>query len=374
MRKFLIIVFSILATFVDVEGQMRHINLQDAFETKQQILISEIAHSIEYIKLETNPACRCGPQVRIYCNERYILTVSVDNIFLFDRKTGAFINEIGSPEHIFSTYYVIPFDEKRNVVTYQTAPNTIAEFSLLNNFIREIELPVDHGNSVYWKNGSYIQFVANITGDDNRRLIFFTENNAVIKVHPNKNRFVKNVEANYYSNKEGGFYWFNRHLFFKETFIDTIYQVTEEKLVPRYCFDEGYHGLDYSMKGNLDLRNKQNYFFISNMYETENHLFFTIEYHLKVYSGIYFKHTAGCRVADNFLINRSGILNDIDDFIPMHYSSVNNSNELIGFCIPDEIEKWKKENPAGFTEEEKNRVANIQKGDNPVVLIAKLKE
>ena len=366
--------FSILAASVDVAGQMQHINLQDAFETKQQVNLSEIAGSVEYVKLETNPACRCGPQVRLFCNEKYIIAFSVNNIFLFDRKTGAFVTEIEKPEHIFSTYYVIPFDEQRNLVTYKSAPNTIAEFSLMNRFLKKIKLPLDYGNSVYWKNGIYIQFVSNISGNDNRRLIFFTENNDVIKVHQNKNRFVKMVKANYYSNKEGGFYWFNHNLYFKETFIDTIYQVTEAKLIPKYCFDEGNHGLDYSMKGNLDLRNKQHYFFISNIYETEKRLFFNIEYQLRVYSGIYFKNNDRCKVADYRLINRSGILNDIDDFIPMYYSSVNRNNEMVGFCIPGEIKKWRKENSLSITDEEKLKIVNIQEDDNPVVLIAKLKE
>lgn len=354
-------------------GQVIKINLEDAFNSKQQINLSEIAYSVEYVTLETNSVYRCGPQVRVYCNEKYIITVSINNIFVFDRKTGAFITEIGRSDQIYSTYYVIPFDERRSLITFKSTPNTIAEFSLTNNFLQEIQLPVDHGNSVYWKNGNYIQFVANITGNDNRRLIVYTKDNTVVKVHRNKNRFVKTVKENYYSNKEGGFYWFNRSLYFKETFIDTIYQVTEEKLIPIYCFDEGYHGLDYSMRGTLDLRNKQNYFFISNIYETEKYLLFNVEYRLKVYSGIYFKKENSCEISDFCLINRTGFVNDIDDFIPLHFSSVNNSNELVGFCIPDEIGKWKKDNAINITDEERLRIIKVHEDDNPVVIIAKLK-
>ncbi len=374
MQKIIVIVvLNILTASINTPGQIANINLKDAFEIKQQINLSEIAYSVEYVQLETRPAWKCGPQVRVFCNEKYIITVSVNNIFLFDRNTGAFVSEIGTSEHIFSTYYVIPFDESRNVVTYQSAPNAITEFSISSNLIREIKLPVDHGNSVYWKNGSYIQYVANITGNDDRRLIFFNDNDTVIRIHPNKNNFTKLVKANYYSNREGGFYWFNQHLYFKETFIDTIYQVTGEKLIPKYCFDEGFRGLNYLMKGKLDLKNKHEYFFISNIYETKNHLFYNVEYQLKVYSGIYFKNKDSCKVSDYILNNRSGILNDIDDFIPMHYSSVNNSNEMVGFCIPDEIEKWKKENTMTITDEEKLKIVNIKKDANPVVLIAKLR-
>ena len=374
VRKFLIIVFSILAASVDVASQIQHIKLQDAFEIKQQINLSEIAGSVEYVKLETNPACRCGPQVRLFCNEKYIIAFSVNNIFLFDRKTGAFVTEIGKTGHIFSTYYVIPFDEQRNLVTYKSAPNTIAEFTLMNHFLKEIKLPLNYGNSVYWKKGIYIQFVSNISGNDNRRLILFTENSSVIKVHRNNNKFVKSVDANYYSNQEGGFYWFNRNLYFKETFVDTIYQITEEKLIPIYFFDEGHRGLNYSMKGELDLKNKHQHFFISNIYETEDHLFFNLEYQLKVYTGIYFKKKKRCEVTDLILVNRSGFFNDIDVFIPLHFSSVNSENELIGSCIPAEIKKWKNENTLSITDEEKLKIVNIQEDDNPVVLIAKLKE
>lgn len=74
------------------------------------------------------------------------------------------------------------------------------------------------------------------------------------------------------------------------------------------------------------------------------------------------------------MINRSGIINDIDNFIPMHFSSVNHSNEMVGFCIPDEIEKWKKENIMNITDEEKLKIVNIKKDDNPLVIIAKLKK
>lgn len=369
---YIIIIVGFNVCFKSV-GQVVNINLNDGFNKKQQINLSEIAYSVEYVTLETNPNCRCGPQVRVYCNEKYIITVSINNIFVFDRKTGAFITEIGKSDQIYSTYYVIPFDERRNTITYKSTPNTIAEFSLMNNFVQEISLPLDHGNSIYWKNGNYIQFVANITGNDNRRLIVFTKDNTVAKVHRNKNRFVKTVKENYYSNKEGGFYWFNRNLYFKETFIDTIYQVTEEKLIPKYCFNKGCRGLDYSMKGTLDLRNKQNYFFISNIYETGNYLFFNVEYGLKVYSGIYFKTEDNCKISDYCLINRTGFVNDLDNFIPLHFSSVNNSNELVGFCIPDEIEKWKKENAINITDEERLRILKVHEDNNPVVIIAKLK-
>ncbi len=354
-------------------GQIATIHLNDAFKEKQNNNLSEIAYSVEYVKLETSPNCRCGPQVRVYCNEKYIITVSVNNIFVFDRKTGAFINEIGKSDQIYSTYYVIPFDEHRNILTFKSAPSTIAEFSLMNNFLQEIQLPVDHGTSVYWKNENYIQFVANITGNDNRRLIVFTKDNAVVKVYSNKNRYVKTVKANYYSNKEGGFYWFNRNLYFKETFVDTIYQIHEKKLIPKYCFEGGYRGLDYSMKGTFDLRNKQNYFFISNIYETEQYLFFNVEYELKAYSGIYLKKKDSCQISDFCLVNRTGFINDIDDFIPLHFSSVNNANELVGFCIPGEIEKWKKENTTTVSDKERLRILEVHEDDNPVVTIAKLK-
>ncbi len=367
-----IIIFIGFNVWFKTVGQVVDIKLCNAFEINQPIQLSEIANSVEYVILETNPNCRVGPQVRVYCNEKYIITVSINNIFVFDRKTGAFITEIGKSV-IYSTYYVIPFDEQRKIITFKSTPNTITEFSLINNFLQEVILPVDHGNSIYWKNGNYIQFVANITGNDSRRLIVFTKDNTIVKVHTNKNRFVKTVKENYYSNKEGGFYWFNRNLYFKETFIDTIYQVTEKKLIPKYCFNEGNYSLDYSMKGTLDLRNKQNYFFTSNIYETEKYLLFNVEYMLRVYSGIYFKKENSCKISDFCLINRTGFVNDIDDFIPLHFSSVNNSNELVGFCIPDEIEKWEKENTINTTDEERLRILNVHKDNNPVVIIAKLK-
>lgn len=374
-QKVTIFVLTLIVLHVSSKsfGQLININLSNAFKTKKQIKLSDIAYLVEYVKLESNPNCRVEPQDRVYCNNKYINTISINTIFVFDRKTGAFITKIGKSDHIYSTYYFIPFDEKRNIITYKSTPNTIAEFSTINNFLQDVQLPVTHGNSVHWKNSSYIQFVANISGNDTMRLIMFTEDNTVIKIHPNKNRFVKNAKANYYSNKKGGFYWVNQNLYFKETFIDTIYQITEEKLIPKYCFDEGYRGLNYSMKGTLDFRNKQNFFFISNIYETEKYLLFIIDYRLKVYSGVFFKNENSCKISYCCLINRIGFINDIDDFMPLHFSSVNNSNELVGFCIPEEIEKWKKENTAKIPDEERLRMLWVHKDDIPVVIIAKLK-
>lgn len=369
---FFIIALYILNVYICI-GQISYIDLNHSFEKKGLIDLSEIAYSVEYVKLETNPNCRVGPQVRVYCNEKYIVTISINNIFVFDRKTGAFITEIGRSDQIHSTYYILPFDEQRSLITFKSSSNTIAEYSLMNNFIREIKLPAEHGNSVYWKNGKYIQFVANMSGYDIRRLIVFTEDNTILKVHPNKKRFVKTIKANFYSNKEGGFYWFNSNLYFKETFIDTIYQVTKEKLIPKYCFNTGYRGLDYSMKGTMDLINKQKYFFISNIFETEKYLFFNVEYGLRIYSGIYFKKEEKCKISDYCLTNRTGFKNDIDHFIPMYFSSVNKSNELVGFCIPGEIKKWKKETTVKISDNESLRVLEVHEDDNPIVIIAKLK-
>ena len=71
-----------------------------------------------------------------------------------------------------------------------------------------------------------------------------------------------------------------------------------------------------------------------------------------------------------------GFENDIDNFIPFQFYSINNSGELVGFQEAYIVKKWFDENPDKAAKLPPNlqKLKNIKETDNPIVMIAKLKE
>ncbi len=116
----------------------------------------------------------------------------------------------------------------------------------------------------------------------------------------------------------------------------------------------------------------ENYFRVLYIFESENFLVYEVMHDHSSFQGIYNKKTMGTYKAST----RYGFKNDIDDFLPLKYTSISSQGELIGVLEAWEIEQWFKDNPekaAQFPPHLK-KLEKITENDNPVVMIAKLKE
>jgi len=356
------------------------IDLVSAFENKATLKLSSIASSVEYIPLESSRKAILGGGARIFVSDSFIVSSGFKKIDLFARGTGNYIREIGKigrgPDEYSSTRHVEAFDEiSQNILARRWEELII--YNLKGKVIRKIKRPESYKNMSKLEEPLYAAFVPNTRGHETRRIVIYNaESEKTEKIFPN---------YQFYSPKgytlfgyEGWFYHYNNQLFFKETFNDTLVRVTSNKLIPKYIFNAGKFKPPYRAKNYYE-----NYYTTKLFIENSRFLFFNFMHQSKRFCAYFDKKNQKCLIAN--LQNRVAVLNagkiyafenDIDGFIAFYPMSINNENELISAIPAIEIVNWFEQNPekAAQLPPELQKLRNIKETDNPVVMIAKLKE
>ncbi len=357
------------------------VDIVDAFEKNKKTSLSKIVDgNVNYIELETNNSFIVGGFPRIYANEEILSVISFKKIFRFNRKNGNFISEIGhfgkDPDSYGATIFCNSYDESRNIYYARGHKNHLFYcFDENGSLINKINTPLQENGFYQYNDTTYLAYIKNYSGTEEKRLVFFNQNNPCFC-------WVKNY--NHYANKdlnEGVLWrnhsWFYRHktnVFFYELFTDTIYKVKECSLLPEYKLNLGKYLMPYNESDKFDfIKNEsENHFYIENFFESDRYLFFHINFQNSYFQGVYDKKNK-----ETYISGLSGgFENDIDNFIPFQFYSINNSGELVGFQEAYIVKKWFDENPDKAAKLPPNlqKLKNIKETDNPIVMIAKLKE
>ena len=358
------------------------IDLVSAFENKATLKLSSIASSVEYITLESSRKAILGGGARIFVSDSFIVSFGHKKIDLFNRKNGKHIREIGKygrgPNEFESVQHVEVFDELTHTIRAR-GWDFMIEYNKEGKVIRRFKKPEDLKNANPYKDNIFVGYFMNRRGNEPRKIGFYNiENGQWIKTFPNYLRCdpKSSVGINGY---EGWFYRFNDELRFKETFNDTIFAVDLNRLQPRYIFDAGQFKPPYRIKEYY-----KNYYTVHGpIIESSLFLFFKFVHKRIGYCAVYDKQNNNCRISESTFPIRTlsatkirAFENDIDNFLPFYPMSINRNNELISAIPAYETHRWFQENPekAAKLPPELQKLKNIKETDNPVVMIAKLRE
>lgn len=366
------------------DDKIHIVSIRQAIVDKSEMYLSEfIDDDIEYVQLESKKECLVGKNMRLYLDDSLIITFANKQIYLFDRKTGKFVREIShsdrSPQGYNETIYSFPYDEGRNTVFAKGwEPNSFYEYKLNGNLIsKKIPLSEDESiNSIVsLTDTSYIGYVWNYDGKQKNKLILFDDHGNKLKVYPQNLSFEFDINLHGIEilHWEGWFYKFDNKPNFFERLTDTIFQVTHEYLTPRYILSNGEFDAPYEIRNTEKYKNEShNYYHIQTIFESGKYLFFTFIFQKNKYCGIYDKESKETVVSEY----NDGIKNDLDNFVPVKFYSINNSGEIIGFQESYLIKQWFKKNPdiVAKLPSHLQKFKNIEETDNPVVMIAKLKD
>ncbi|MGV8091741.1 MAG: 6-bladed beta-propeller [Mangrovibacterium sp.] len=358
----------------------KHINLKEAFTNKKPIKASNIINTITYVRLESKKECMIGENTRIYATKNYLIGVGFRQLLLFDRETGKFIREIGKygkgPGNYSSTDQVLPLNEERNTI-YALSYGERKEYSLEGKLISSAKLPPLVFTSAEIDEKNSIGFIPNFSGNEKDKLVIFTAEGSIIQKFPNY-LSASPPEGIIIWKPHGWFYKWNKQLYFYELFNDTLFHVTSTKLIPRFVFDMGKYQPPYEKQTSVKFseQESEDYFIMKDIYESSGYLFYTFSVNKKSHIAIYDKKQKETLVNDYSGDLNTGLENDIDNFISLGLSSINNRDELIGFADAYKIVQWFQENPekAAILPANLQRLKNMKETDNPVVMIAKLKE
>lgn len=245
------------------------------------------------------------------------------------------------------------------------------EYSTNGDIINKVKVQ-RYPRDIAWLKGNYYAlFYMKSSNKDNLQLLIYDQKNQkeIWKFYDNRDF----KETNKYTYFGTHFYRFDDQLFMKEFFNDTIFQIKEEKMLPKYLFESGRYSPPFYEKSTFDFTKYHN---ISSIIETENWIFFVLNFQKRTHYCCFDKKANKIKITGGITDNCGGFENDIDGFVPFRPQTLSDKNELVGFVYPYQIKQWFEENqnkaiqiPSKF-----KYFKNIQMNDNPVLMLVKLKE
>jgi len=176
-------------------------------------------------------------------------------------------------------------------------------------------------------------------------------------------------------NPNAWFYKLDKQLYFYQLFNDTVFHVETNSLTPKYVLNMVQYSPPYEMKTSPEFEPGK-YFIIRTIQESSKYLFCSFNFDKKNYTAIFDKNKRTTVVNDYSPESGLGFINNINDFVPLEFSSINEKDELICTINALKIKQWFDLNPEKISQlpEYLKNLKNIQETNNPVVIIAKLRK
>ena len=304
---------------------------------------SDLMEAPEYVALETNDSCLIKRNPSFYATDDYIVSIAKRQIFLFDRKTGRFIREIGKagqgPDEYQFTTSALPVDYERRTIA-ASGSKGLMRYDFEGRLVDQVASVPD----------KFMPDIAEVAPDlfagylfnSPEKLLLFNRQGEVKRVFPNYNVSEAMAMAVPYH----GYYRQGANIYLCEWFNDTIFTVLPDALVPHIVLERGAHQL--SMERLAQGESKEMHFPLT-AYESSHFLFHTYAFDGQPYLFVYDKRS------------HEGVLNQKADLIAddferrgaMRLSTVE-GERFVGYIAAEDATALGEE-------------------DNPIVVIAKLK-
>jgi hypothetical protein len=383
MKKYLLLISSLLV-FILTGFQIRKsdevhiVPLAKNISNLSEIKCSQFIDQFEYIQLETNEKCLIPNEYKALILRNHILIYSVKFCFVFERKTGRFLNEIGKygrgPEEYQKS--LIAYNYQNSLIYSLGWNDNVMVFGLDGKYQGAFPMPpIQRGmeNPSFMilysclQNSSIVGYYPNVLGVEAKLLTSFNQKGEIIKVFPNKNVYPKRP-LKMLDLMDAQFYYLNNNTYFKERSIDTVYKVTEKTLSPHLVFEIGKYSVPYEYKWmTSEERKKVNYIFVNKIFENNTWIHILAEKEAVEYIAMYNKITKQLNVTRK----GEGIQNDIDNFIPFIPDFIDEDGNLVQLLNASKISSWFQNNKSKT--ERINTLRNVDEIQNPVLIIGKTK-
>ncbi len=395
MNSLFKISFLIFLTYLSVQCSSKNedntdvqvVDLAGAYKQQKQSSagISFFSDSeIEYIQLRAPEEIIINEDfLRVYADKEFIILIGYKQMFLFDRKSGEFIREIGQfgkgPYEYRATLHNNTYDYSRKVlIARQWNRKIFIEYNVKGEVMANPsftcpEIGFFMGQPNHFKDSIYVLYYSKMPENNHQRLKLIDTQCNIMKTY---NRAIRSEDG---SRAIIGFSVFYKHqddLMFFEEYCDTLFQVTEENLIQRFVFGLGEFEPSYEKQfdsGYLTGDERKKDFHINNLFESKRYLFIRFSYdEYGFWQAVYDKKKKIVLMQGD----EQGYDNDIDNFVPLKYAtSVNNDNELIGFIEAYNVVAWFETHPekAAKLPVHLKKLKYLKPTDNPVIMIADLK-
>ncbi len=263
------------------------INIESNVKNMEMVNLGSFTDNIRYITLENVENLPLRNLGQIVLSDNHILVADVNNCILFNTE-GRFISKIGKNGRGPGEYQIIfniGLGPGKDQKVYLSSLYDIYEFSINGSFINKYSKSLFFDDNIYLSKWYLINdslFFGHIPNT-----IGHVDNKAVII---NKHGKIKHEFKNYifYNNVLGGtgtggmekyanIYQFNKSVFYKELFNDTLFYLNDNyELIPKYFFNLGKFKMPPSERAKLFVR--WNYISVFDVFQTRNYLFLDCEF------------------------------------------------------------------------------------------------
>lgn len=379
----------------DTAKNFLQLDVESAFEEKKNLYLSQIASKVEYIELETNEKCIIGRKPKFFFTDSLIFVSNADHILKYSRK-GIFLGRIGQggrgPGEIdaIRTLSVIP--EKEILVVQKAGQRELLFFSFDGSFLKNASIPrlIEHFKVL--NDGNYLAYDSGNSGTENYNFVLINEKRDTISVVLNNDKWGEYTSMSIMQEYPifEPFYQYNDKYFFKSVYNDTIYTISENKIVPKYFINLGNFKLPLEfrpekvgLKQDKLILSKLRECYYCSVLESSNNIFLTIQtFNLKDTKYISFEknHWSGSLII-NEDAKSTGFMNDIDgglNFWPI--GNVDDNHFYMPISIVD-LKKILKNDKTDHVTKNPNSekklnamISHLDISGNPILMIVTLKE
>lgn len=374
---------------ISKQKRLHKINLVDAFQEKNNIRLTQLIDSLEYIPLETNESNLLDRISQLFITEEYIIINGRLRCYLFNRK-GKFIRHIGKVgkgpgEH--GAIRTIDVDKDNELVYLVTNYKPyILKYNFQGKFLGKVGKDIDINDLIFINTKYYLYNFPLWYGD---APFCFGLNKQDSVIHKFKNYILFDYAAeNQHSVLGRHFSSFfvrtNKDIYAKSFFNDTTYLLKNyDTLEPKFVFDCGKKKLPHQLLGHNIKHFAENdqYLVPSDITLNTDYLFVELEYRKKKFGGLYSINSANTYVVPP-LDNKKlyGFYNDYDGGLPFWPVTTYGQNKLVGYIntyqLKDHIAS--ETNKMEIKNQQRNQAllkmaSQVTVDDNPIIVIATVK-
>lgn len=359
------------------------LDMELLLSNQQEMKLSDIAESIKYVRLETNPDVLCQVLQYLVRDNRIYVRNRNGTVFLFDGE-GKFVRQIGrkgqGPGEYLGVQFIDASPQGDFVYFYYTRGNIAYIYSsdgeMINDF--EIKYPTWRFAALSPDRHIMISPYGAFSPDSLPFLFYLADGKGqIVNQFPSKKVIM--LGAGDFS--IGKFMVTPRSVIGYHPFNDTVFSFDPEgNISPKYVFNYGNKRLpDEEIDDMMKLyENREQYIHSTSLYETSDRLFIRAFHQKKPLIGFW-------QQKDNSLVailsDDGKLLNDLDggpDFWPATSDGDKTVYRLVQAL--DLVESWNKgdyqEKEFKQADDRKEFVRMIQElkeGDNPVIMVVELK-
>ncbi len=376
-----------------------------AYDNLVEMKISQLGSNIRYVPLETTDSSLIGNSYNICLLDKYILVNTDARCLLFDKETGKYVRQIGHKGEDPKGYseavcYVHPQTE---MLYFKRHPNKLQKYDLEGNYRGEAVTLSSSCYPLLTEDGMWGYESASLLGGASKAYLYNLNEHGVKsdslllnmtnedELNPSEilsitvfkgNHSLKNMGLSSYNGavfvkcKDKSIislsnYPVLRHykeeIHFREELGDTIYQLYEKELQPKWVFDMGVYRLPPEKRGLVE--ESKECVPITYAAETPVYIYFECIKNFygepQLYYGLYNKEERKAYIGEA----GDGFVDDVNNFLPLRLHYIGDNGEVAGMLPLENIMAWQEAHPNISSEGALSFLKELDEDANPVCVI-----